>query len=73
MGISLAGVFKMEGILNGKRFMPENALYPYQPEFSMLFSECFRMSFQLGAVFRDRKSDTRIRVQSIPQNIGDKS
>ena len=51
MGISLVGVFKMEGILNGKRFMPGNALYPYQPEFSVLFLECFRMSFQSGAVF----------------------
>ena len=23
----------------------------YQPEFSMLLSDCFRMSFQLGAMF----------------------
>ena len=28
-----------------------NALYPYQLEFSVLLSECFHMSFQLGAVF----------------------
>ena len=28
-----------------------NALYPYQPEFSVLLLECFHMSFQSGAVF----------------------
>ena len=51
MGISLAGVFKMEGMLNEGGLMLGNALYPYQPEFSMLLSECFRISFQSGAVF----------------------
>ena len=52
MGILLAGVFKIEGMLNEKGgFMLGNALYPYQPEFSMLLSECFRMSFQSGVVF----------------------
>ena len=51
MGISLAGVFKIEGMSNEGGLMLGNALYPYQPEFSVLLSECFRMSFQLGAVF----------------------
>ena len=51
MGISLVGVFKIEGISNKGGLVLGNALYPYQPEFSVLFSECFRMSFQSGAVF----------------------
>ena len=51
MGISLAGVFKIEGILNEGELMLGNTLYPYQLEFSMLLSDCFRMSFQSGAVF----------------------
>ena len=51
MGISLVGVFKMEGMLNEGGFMLGNALYPYQPEFSVLLSECFHMSFQSGVVF----------------------
>ena len=51
MGISLAGVFKIEGMSNEGEFMPGNTLYPYQPEFSMLLSESFHMSFQSGAVF----------------------
>ena len=52
MGISLAGVFKIEGMLNeGGELMVGNALYPYQLEFSALLSECFHMSFQSGAVF----------------------
>ena len=51
MGILLAGVFKMEGMSNEEGLMPGNALYPYQLESSVLLSECFRMSFQSGAVF----------------------
>ena len=51
MGISLAGVFKIEGMSNERGLMLGNALYPYQPEFSMLLSECFHMSFQSGVVF----------------------
>ena len=51
MGISLAGVFKIEGMLNEGGLMLGNTLYPYQPEFSALLLECFRMSFQSGAVF----------------------
>ena len=51
MGISLVGVFKIEGMLNEGGLMLGNALYPYQPEFSMLLLECFHMSFQSGVVF----------------------
>ena len=51
MGISLAGVFKIEGMSSEGGFVLGNTLYPYQPEFSVLLSECFRMSFQSGAVF----------------------
>ena len=51
MGISLAGVFKIEGMLSEGGLMLGNALYPYQPEFSVLLSECLPMSFQSGVVF----------------------
>ena len=51
MGISLAGVFKIEGMSNEGGEESGNALYPYQPEFSVLLSECFHISFQSGAVF----------------------
>ena len=51
MGISLAGVFKIEGMSNEGGLVLGNILYPYQPEFSMLLSDCFHMSFQSGAVF----------------------
>ena len=51
MGILLAGVFKMEGMSNEGGLKLGNTLYPYQPEFSMLLSECFRMSFQSREVF----------------------
>ena len=51
MGISLAGVFKMEGMSNEGGLVLGNTLYPYQLEFSVLLSECFRMSFQSGVVF----------------------
>ena len=51
MGILLAGVFKIEGMSNEGGVMLGNALYPYQPEFSVLLLECFCMSFQSGAVF----------------------
>ena len=51
MGISLAGVFKIEGMSNEGGLVPGNTLYPYQSEFSVLLLECFHMSFQLGAVF----------------------
>ena len=51
MGISLARVFKMEGMSNDGGFVLGNTFYAYQPEFSLLSSESFRMSFQLGAVF----------------------
>ena len=51
MGLSLAGVFKIEGMSNEGELVLGNALYPYQLEFSMLLSECFRISFQSGAAF----------------------
>ena len=52
----------------------------YQLEFSIPVSDCFHMSFQLGAVFcssqeirgfpcQDTELDARVRVQSIPQHI----
>ena len=51
MGILLVGVFKIEGMSSEGGFVLGNTVYPYQLEFSMLLLECFRMSFQLGAVF----------------------
>ena len=51
MGISLAGVFRIEGMSNEGELVLGNALYPYQLELSVLLSDCFHMSFQSGAVF----------------------
>ena len=52
MGISFAGVFRMEGMSSGVESEGRRGvLYPYQPEFSVLCSDCFRISFQSGAVF----------------------
>ena len=51
MGISLAGVFRIEGIVEWEGACLWNALYPYQPELSALLLDCFRMSFQSGEVF----------------------
>ena len=36
---------------DGKGHASRNTLYPYQLELSGLFSDCFRMSLQSGAVF----------------------
>ena len=51
MGISFAGVFRIEGMSSEDGTESEGFLYPYQPEFSALCSDCFRISFQSGAVF----------------------
>ena len=52
MGISFAGVFRIEGMSNGDwTELEEGVLYPYQPEFPSLLSDCFLISFQSGAVF----------------------
>ena len=50
------GDFVGRGVQDGghvkwKKVYLGSALYLYQPEFSTLLSECFRMSFQSGAVF----------------------
>ena len=52
MGISLAGVFRIEGISSKDGMESERGvLYFHQPEFSALCSVGFRISFQSGAVF----------------------
>ena len=39
------------GHVGRRGIMPGSVLYPYQPEFSLLSSERFHISFQSGAVF----------------------
>ena len=51
MGISLAGVFKIEGMSSEGRLSLGTPYILYQLEFSALLSDCFCMSFQSGAVF----------------------
>ena len=69
MGISLAGVFKIEGMLSGDGIESEEEgglLCLYQPEFSVLFSDCFRISFQSGAVFCSSQETRGFPCQEIP-------
>ena len=51
MGISLVGVFRIEGIMGWREYACGIPYILYQPELSALVSDCFCMSFQSGAVF----------------------
>ena len=83
MGISLAGVFKMEGMSNegGTHVRDHLISLPARvlctvirllPHVLPIRSGVLQFPGDKGfSLPRDRESDTRIRVQSIPQNVGD--
>ena len=51
MGISLVGVFRIEGIMRWREHAYGTPYIFYQPELSVLVSDCFHMSFKSGAEF----------------------